>query len=179
MKKIKKIAALINEPLWFIQDALGLLNIDHSSLSLNDLKIIFRDSSAESEEEFCCLKEIARRIEEQILSAELNKVREAYFLANELDLEDLKLKALKNWDELSLKEVRGANNYEEIRIACERSPRAGFARLLAHQKKEKIIIRLYDEAKNLEDFIDLYKKTPKNSPHRKKIIQKLYKLLDS
>jgi len=177
-EKIKKLAEMLGEPIWRIEESLGLKDDNkYSSLSEKDLKIIFRDSSSYSEDEYFIQKELERRLEIEINSGLFSRVRDAYFLAVELELEKSKLKAFQVWDELSCREVDKASTYEEIKIACERSPKAGRARIWAHEKKEVILESLFNQATSIDDYIKIFKIAPLSSLTRRKVAQKLLSLV--
>ena len=79
-EKIKKLAELLGEPVWRIKEALGIgCDKDYSSSSDNELKIDFRDSAPDSEEEYFIQKELERRLEIEISSGVFNRIRDAYF----------------------------------------------------------------------------------------------------
>lgn len=177
-EKIKKLAELLGEPVWRIKEALGIgCDKDYSSSSDNELKIDFRDSAPDSEEEYFIQKELERRLEIEISSGVFNRIRDAYFLALELELEKTKLKALQAWDDLSLEEVNKASSYEEIKTACNRAPKAGRARILAHERKNAILEEQYNEAESLQDYIALFKKASFETNLKSQIAQKIFELL--
>jgi len=150
----------------------------YSSFSEKYLKIAFRDSAPESKEEYYAQKELERRMNIEIDSGVFNKIRDAYFLAVELELEQVKLQALQAWDNLSLEEIVQASSYEEIKIACERAPKSGRARILAHERKNAILEKQYDQANNLEDYIAIFKKAPFGTNLKTQLAKKIFELLD-
>lgn len=178
-EKIKKIAILLGEPVWRVNEALGTKSkdYDYSSQKEDELKIAFRDSAADSQEEYYIQKEFLSRLTVEIASEALDRVRYAYFLAVELEIEEGRLKAFQAWDELSLAEVEKALDYESLKVACDRSPKFGRARILAHEKKEIILEEDFKKAAKIEDYVKIFKKAPESSAIRQKSLQKLLDLL--
>lgn len=174
-EKIKKIAELLGEPIWRIKEALGIDdNKTYSSLSINELKIAFRDADPDSEEEYFIQKEFERRLGTEISSGIFNRIRDAYFLALELELEKSKLEAFQAWDELAIREVEKAVSYEDLKIACDRAPKSGRARILARQKKEAILMKALDQARTIGEYVDIFKKAPAGSKIRSLAAKNIY-----
>lgn len=180
-EKIKKIAILLGEPVWRVKEALGIQSgqIDYSSWREDDLKIAFRDSSPDSQEEYYIQKEFSRRLSAEISSGALNKVRDAYFLATELELEEVKLIAFQVWDELSLAEVVKASDYTSLKTACDMAPKFGRARILAHKKKEEVLEESFKIATTIDDYVKIFKKAPSNSNLRSEVVKQMIELFDN
>lgn len=177
--KIKKISELTSESAWAIKKILGMLpEVDYSQLSLLDLKVAYKDADDKSEEEAGLYEELSKRVFAEISSKSLERVRDAYFLAKELCLDSLAIKAFDFWEDIAWQEIVAADDYDKLKLACQRTPRISRAYSFALEKKEVFLARELEEAKTIEDYQKIFKKAFVGSQARNIAIQKMAKMLE-
>jgi hypothetical protein len=177
MKEIvKKMVHLLDVPTYLVKEVVGLPLENCFLNSIEELKMAFIDADEDSEEWWVVGEKLRSLLVKEIKKNNLEKIKEIYFLAKELEFPDVEIIALRYWDDLALEEVEKAITDEELKVAFGKTPKTGNSRRIALEKKSQWALKDFDAAKNLAEAAKACKRAPKNSEAKRFIVKGIYDL---